>query len=1556
MRPLATSGAAVSTTSDLLSQAKAIHRAGQSEAAETLYLQVLQADPENVEAPYFLGALYQSVGRLHDALAKLQQAVTRRPNHADSYNHLGVVLAQLGRADDALASFRQALQIRPNYEDARFNLLKLVNENRHVGMEWGDPNSSIAVPGAAEKFNRLGVALARQGRINEAMANFQRAVQLEPDNAQVCNNLGIALAQQGKIDEAAICFHRAVRVRPDFAEAHNNLGNVFNTQSKAKEALACYQRALELRPDFTAARDNLAALHIPKEQNYQAPVHVSDRAAEANQNGIAAIKAGRVDEAEAAFRQALQIRPDLAAAHNNLGTVLRLQTKLAEAEKCFQKALNLQPNYIDALSNLGVVLAEQNRLDEAVACFQKTVQLQPDYTSGHNNLGNVLKSQRKLAAAAACFRTALRLNPNYFEAHNNLGALLHDEEGKTAEAIACYEQALKLNPNYAEAHNNLGLVQKEQGKLDAAAASCRRALQLKPDLAEAHSNLGAILKEQGQLAEAVDSCKRALQLKPEFADGHNNLGNALMAQGCFDEAITCFKQAVRIKPDSATGQNNLGNALTELQRFDEAAVCYDRALQLQPNYNDGHVNRALLWLRFGDFAQGWPEYEWRLKTKAASANMPPEKVWDGTPLPGKSILLHAEQGLGDTIQFVRYAAKVKKLGMKVILECQEPLLKLLAGTLGVDRLITRGMPRPAFNAHAPLLSLPGILKTNLSNIPVEIPYISAASALIERWRAKFRPIQGFKIGISWQGSRSYLGDRQRSIRLAEFAPLAQVPNVHLISLQKGAGTEQITEVKDQVPVLDLSKDLDEAAGPFMDTAAIMKNLDLIITSDTAVAHLAGALGVPVWVALPFTSDWRWLLDRNDSPWYPTMRLFRQQQRGKWNDVFTQMAGELQRRASQPIHAERAEVVAAKVQQSATVKPQDARALNSQGIALAQQGKLYDAVVCLQQAVQLLPEFAEAHNNLGGVFNLQGKSADAIACFQKALHLKPDLADAHNNFGSAWGGQGKLAEAEKHFKEAVRLKPGFRMAVLNLGNVLKDQGKLDQAADCFRRAIGLDPNRADAYFHLGNALAGQGRLNDAVNNYRLALGLEPDNLQIVGALVYQLQHICLWQDQQKLCQQISNLLDKSTRPGIGLRPFTFLVLPLVASAEQQFHCARQWSEESLGPWVKAGQQAIWHRPKRNGSKITVGYLSADFRAHATAYLVAELFEKHDRRRFNIIGYSLSGDDGSPMRQRLEKGLRRFVNLGNLGHEEAAGRIAADGVDILVDLMGYTRGSHPQILALRPAPIQVNYLGFPGTMGASFMDYILVDNYVVPPEQQPFFSEQLVHLPGCYQINDRKREIAPNTPDRATCGLPAEGFVFCSFNNNYKITPQVFDVWMRLLRAVPGSVLWLLEGNAFAPANLRREAEARGVAADRLVFAPKKDLPEHLARHRLADLFLDTFPVNAHTTASDALWAGLPVVTMPGETFVSRVAGSLLRALGLRELIAANLGEYETLALRLATDKTALAKVRAKLARNKKKSPVFDGAAFARNLENAYSAMWRIHAAGEEPRPITVRARG
>ena len=433
--------------------------------------------------------------------------------------------------------------------------------------------------------------------------------------------------------------------------------------------------------------------------------------------------------------------------------------------------------------------------------------------------------------------------------------------------------------------------------------------------------------------------------------------------------------------------------------------------------------------------------------------------------------------------------------------------------------------------------------------------------------------------------------------------------------------------------------------------------------------------------------------------------------------------------------------------------------------------------------------------------------------------------------------------------------------------------------------------------------------------------------------YARKRMCDWADYRKD--------EAKARTAVGKQAFALLALD--SSPAEQLDCARRAAAALAVPKSLMFPRL---RPKPGG-RIRIGYVSANFRPHAGAFLIAGLIEQHDRQDFEIVGYAASPDDGSQMRARLASSFDRFVDISGTTDRDAARRVHAEGIDILVDLNGFTQRARTAILAYRPAPIQVNYLGYPATTGADFIDYILVDPFVVPVDQQPFFSERLVHLPDCYQCNDDKRPISDHTPSRAECGLPENGFVFCCFNNTYKITPDFFDIWMRLLDAVSGSVLWLMDDNFWEKANLAREAAARGIAPERIVFAPKLPPPDHLARHRLADLFLDTLPYNAHTTASDALWAGLPLVTCAGTTFAGRVAGSLLRAIGLPELVTCSLEEYEALALRLSRDGDLLAALRARLARNKWTHPLFDTERFARNIEVAYRRMWERSRAGRPP---------
>jgi tetratricopeptide (TPR) repeat protein len=566
--------------------------------------------------------------------------------------------------------------------------------------------------------------------------------------------------------------------------------------------------------------------------------------------------------------------------------------QFTQAEDCLRRAARQAPNDAVLHHNLGVVLANNNQLADALSCFEKAVRLRPDYAAAHHHRGNALRDLGRAADAIPCYEEALRLQPPNAAACYDLGVALLTLQ-RSGAAIPHLYQAARLRPDHADTHNRLAQALAEANRLAEAAESYRQLTVLQPQRADAHHNLGVLLARLGRHDEAAIAYRQAARLRPKDAEAHNNLGIALVEIGELEESVAAFRTAISLNPDYAEAHINLGITLVKLNDIDGAQVGFAEALRLRPDYPKARTNLAMAWLQMGDYERGWPEYEWRWQTEDFTPRSFRQPRWDGAPLAGRAILLHAEQGLGDTIQFIRYAPLVQERGGVVLVEAPARLLPLLTRCPGIDRLTARGAPLPEFDVEAPLLSLPALFNTTLDTVPAPIPYLSAEPERLAHWRGEVRALSGLKIGIGWRGSPTYRGDRQRSMPVRHFGPLAQVPGVRLVSLQKGPGAEELKDIPTEWNVLDLSPRLDEGGGAFMDTAAVVAQLDLVLCSDTSVAHLAGALGVPVWLALPFAADWRWGLKGETTPWYPKMRLFRQRRAGDWDEVFGRMAEELQ---------------------------------------------------------------------------------------------------------------------------------------------------------------------------------------------------------------------------------------------------------------------------------------------------------------------------------------------------------------------------------------------------------------------------------------------------------------------------------------------------------------------------------------------------------------------------------------------------------------------------------------------------------------------------------------
>jgi protein O-GlcNAc transferase len=647
-----------------------------------------------------------------------------------------------------------------------------------------------------------------------------------------------------------------------------------------------------------------------------------------------------------------------------------------------------------------------------------------------------------------------------------------------------------------------------------------------------------------------------------------------------------------------------------------------------------------------------------------------------------------------------------------------------------------------------------------------------------------------------------------------------------------------------------------------------------------------------------------------------------------------------------------EVAVAMFRQAIDVDPSYERAHLNLGQALQKIGALDEAAECYAEAIRLKPDYAIAHNNLGALLQTRHQHADAAVALRRALAIDPHYPEAHYNLGVVLQSLDAPAAACASHREAIRLRPGYSAAHLQLGAVLEALGRHDEAAECYRTALRIDAHHGEAYQRLGNLLMLRRDWDAARQALERATALLPDSVDAFASLIHVRQMQCDWADleadSERLWQRASARLGEGKPSGVP--PFFATGLPW--SADRLLAVARG-EARALAERRHRLQPAPFMHPRTRSGRLRVGYVSGDFRDHAVAHLMQGVFRLHDRRTFEIYAYSFGPDDGSSYRRQIATDCEHFVDVAGLTIPALAQRIAADGVDVLIDLMGYSGFHRLEAFALRPAPMQATYLGYPGTTGADFIDYLIGDPTVAGPEVAPFLGEKLLLLPHTYQATDNQQPIAATPPSRSAHGLPERAFVFCSFNNAYKFEPRIFGVWTRIMQQVPDSVLWLLSAGPSMESNLRHEAARRGVAPERLRFAAMLPKPEHLARLQLADLLLDTHDYNAHVSASDALWVGLPVMTCPGQTFASRVAASLLSALGLPGLIAADFDAYERLAVRLAQQPDELRRLRERLTAQRATAPLFDTPRFVRNLERAYLAMWDGYAAGNEPPLIEIR---
>jgi protein O-GlcNAc transferase len=627
-----------------------------------------------------------------------------------------------------------------------------------------------------------------------------------------------------------------------------------------------------------------------------------------------------------------------------------------------------------------------------------------------------------------------------------------------------------------------------------------------------------------------------------------------------------------------------------------------------------------------------------------------------------------------------------------------------------------------------------------------------------------------------------------------------------------------------------------------------------------------------------------------------------------------------------------------------LKPGFAEACNNRGAALNELRQYQAAIESFDQAIALNPNYAEAYNNRANAFHGLRQYREAIASCDRALEIDPSVAEAWNNRGNAFHSLQQYVEAERDFNQCIRMKPEFADVYNNLGTLFYDLQQYPAALEALDRAILLKPDFAEAYSNRGSILQHLRQYPAALENLAQAMRLDPDCDYAAGMRLHMKRFLCDWENLEEASRQLEERILRNEKATI---PFPMLAISNSPAVQKK---AAEICVRDRYP-APANAAPIPHRARRD--KIRVGYFSADFREHAVCYLMNEVFERHDKTRFEILGFSFGPGICDERTARASAAMDQFIDVRSLRDHEVTALSRTLEVDIAVDLTGFTEHNRTGIFAGRAAPLQVSYIGYPGTMGAEYIDYLIADDTLVPQASRPYYGEKIVYLPDSFQPNARN-PISEKGYTRSEEGLPEHGFVFSCFNNSYKIGPDTFAIWMRILKRVEGSVLWLLGGDPVTEANLRKQAAERGIDPKRLCFARRLPLAEHLSRQRVADLFLDTLPFNAGATASPALWAGLPVLTCMGETFAGRMGASLLRAVGLPELITASEPEYEALAIDLASNPERLRQIRERLERNRLTTPLFDTAAFTRHLETAYTTMIARYHAGLPPDHIHITA--
>jgi predicted O-linked N-acetylglucosamine transferase (SPINDLY family) len=1392
---------------------------------------------------------------------------------------------------------------------------------RNIEMLAAPDQQTIQNPG---HFYTLAAALQSQNRHDECIAAYEQAVRLKPDYTEAWVNLGVAWKNKGNNERAIFCYRKILEFKPDFAEIYYNLGN--SLRDKPFEAIANYQKALQYKPDMVGAYINL---------------------------GLCYHEMARSEEAIACYEKAVKFNPNLIEAYSNL--ISRLQHIFAW-EKLETIKAKIEPMTVDAISK-GV----------------KTPEIPFDSLTLHRDPARHLASAKAWSADIA--RTAGTPYPPY-----------SPEKFKEKKKITIGYLSCDFR-NHPVAHllrsmfgihnrNEFNIYVYSYGPDDG--SPYRKEIQATCDkFTDVHP-----LSHQ-------DTAKRIME------DGVDILID-LMGHTKNARLEIC---ALRPAPIQVTWLGFPGTSGADF--FDYLIT--DKIIS--PPHHASYYSEKLVYMPHCYLMTDHRQAIWSPSPKRADAKLPQDAfVFCSFNQPFK-----IEHSVFDCWMRLLHQVPGSVLWLPRSPESAERNLKRQAEARGMDtsrlifadKLVMKeqylarlGLADLAldpwmYNGHAttsdalwsgvPVLTLLGT--TFASRVASGLLNAMELSELITHTPEEYE-----KLALHLAARPDELARiRQKLAKNRMTAPLFDTPRFvrnlenafrqmwklflsgekpRLIEVESAPPSEISALVPQTTATFNIDGKVAQAfqfhnEGKLQEAAALYEEILQVIPNHADSLHLSGLI-------LYRHRQYDKAIERiekairispNVSMYYSNLSAVYYETR-RYEDVISCCKKALE---INPSHTDaygnmglalkqlgRFEEAISCYDKTLQANPNHAESWFNKGVALHLVGKAQDALPCYEKAIAIKPVYPEAHFNWGNAFLALNRNEEALVCYNKASEQRPDYAEAHVNRGVIFQKQNRLDEAAECYRQAISVRENYMSAYSNLGMVLKLQKKYQEAIPCYEKAVQLKPDNAANHYELGDSWLNLGDTDKAMLCFQNAISLNPDYERAYSEILLKLQYSCSWAKMNDIARHLDAFTQKSL--GAGKKPdeSPFMSITRKTDIAENFKIAKAWANYFADTKGKFPLPPF----KKEGGKIRIGYLSNDFRHHPVAHLMMGLFSLHDRQAFEVFCYSYGKDDGSDYRKRAMTQSDQFIDLRDMSNEESAKRIYADNIDILIDLMGYTTESRMEICAMRPAPIQITYLGFPGTSGADFFDYIITDKTITPDKHLRYYSECPIYMPHTYQINDVHRFAEPQ-PSKAALGLPENSFVFCSFNQPFKIEPGIFDAWMRILKQVPNSVLWLISWNQKTSENLWREAAARGVAPERLIFAKRISKEEHLARHVLADLVLDTRIYNGHTTTSDALWAGVPVITICGDHFASRVSASLLQAVGMPELITHRIENYESLALQLAYQPDKLNLLRQKLSKLRLTSPLFDTPRFTRNLEKAYKQIWHRYLSGQKPCPVEIR---